>query len=260
MMSSLARICPKCGVSFERQQNRQTYCSKKCRTSANSKTSRERHREKLNAQTRAWREANPEKSKQSNRAWYEKNREKSLAARKARHERFREEENAKFRQRHAEHREDENASRREWHANHRDESNLKRKQHWSENRDQLCANKRKKYRSNREAFFGESLLRSAQYRAKKKGLLFDLTKEWLSARWTGKCELSGIPFALKDGAPGPKFYSPSIDRIVAHLGYVQTNCRIVLWAVNSLKHDATDADMYRVAKALAENSSYLSDR
>lgn len=50
--------------------------------------------------------------------------------------------------------------------------------------------------------------------------------------------------------PRPRFFSPSIDRIVPALGYTPENCRFILWAVNAFKHDGTDDDMYRVAEAL----------
>lgn len=89
-------------------------------------------------------------------------------------------------------------------------------------------------------------------RAKTRNIPFDLTPEWARSVWTGRCALTGIEFDLstQPGRTGPRFYSPSIDRIEPALGYTQGNCRFVLFAVNALKSDACDADMLRVARAL----------
>lgn len=94
-------------------------------------------------------------------------------------------------------------------------------------------------------------LQSARQRAAKKGVPFELTPEWAAARWTGRCEITDLPFTLGRTQPGPSFWSPSIDRIIPALGYTPTNSRFALWAVNALKHDGTDEDMIAVARAIA---------
>lgn len=99
------------------------------------------------------------------------------------------------------------------------------------------------------------LFRGAKQRSKEKSVPFDLDDAWARARWTGKCELTGLEFSSPEKRKGNKLrnFSPSIDRIVGELGYVKNNCRFVLWAVNSFKRDSSDADMYRMAVALVEN-------
>lgn len=251
-MTSVTKTCPWCGNSFVRQANRQVYCSDKCRATQNSRNYHARHREKLIEVSRAWHAANPERAKETRRAWHEKNRDKANAARRARRERLRDEENAKSRANHAKNREQANADRREWHAENRDESNSRRRQYRVDHLEDEKSTQRKWRARTREQRAATSLVSGAKYRAVKKNLPFDLTKEWVLSRWTGHCELSGLPFSVRYDSPGPKFYSPSIDRIDPKLGYTQANCRVVLWAVNSLKHDGTDADMYRVAKALCD--------
>lgn len=94
-------------------------------------------------------------------------------------------------------------------------------------------------------------LDSARHRAKSRNREFNLTEEWCLARWTGKCEVCQLPFVIGPaGAPGPRMFAPSIDRINPACGYTQDNCRFVLMAVNSLKHNGTDMDMYRIAAAM----------
>jgi hypothetical protein len=95
---------------------------------------------------------------------------------------------------------------------------------------------------------------AAKGRAAKRGLAFDLTHEWGEKRWTGFCELTGLPFAPRYEA-NSSIFSPSLDKIIPARGYIQTNCRFVLFGVNNLKHDGTDEEMYLVAKALISNIS-----
>lgn len=93
-----------------------------------------------------------------------------------------------------------------------------------------------------------SIFTGVRHRALAKNIPFDLTREWCEARWTGHCELTGIKFALnttkRDG------FAPSIDKINPNKGYVQSNCRFVLWAFNLFKFTGTDETMYALARVL----------
>lgn len=106
------------------------------------------------------------------------------------------------------------------------------------------------------------LLLSAKYRATKLGLKFDLDEKWMEARWTGSCELTKLPFSGPEKRTGYKNrnFSPSIDKIDSSLGYTKDNCRIILWAVNSLKRDSSDSEMYAIAEALIANNPRCSAR
>ncbi len=104
-------------------------------------------------------------------------------------------------------------------------------------------------------------IESARARASKRRLPCDLTFEWGARVWTGFCSVSKIPFIVlprQTGGQrlGPAPYAPSIDKIIPEKGYVESNCRFVLTAVNFLKHTATDADMYRIAEAIINNRSF----
>lgn len=107
---------------------------------------------------------------------------------------------------------------------------------------------REAIRDKRLQFTAKFLIRSAKSRAAKKGIEFDLTLEWANDRWTGKCELSGIEFRQSTGRQNP--YSPSIDRIDGSKGYIQGNCRFILSAINYLKANGTDEQMFHIASEL----------
>lgn len=92
------------------------------------------------------------------------------------------------------------------------------------------------------------LLTAVRSRAKKLDLPCDLTAAWAAQVWSGRCAFSNIPFLL-ERKRHPR--SPSIDRIIPSLGYVQNNCRFVLLAVNMFKHDWTDADIVEIAHAIS---------
>jgi hypothetical protein len=99
------------------------------------------------------------------------------------------------------------------------------------------------------------LLSGAKQRSTKSKIPYDLTAEWASSRWTGRCELTGIEFTSPEGRVGNKrlAMSPSIDRINPEKGYLQNNCRFILWALNAMKRDEPDETMIRIACALADN-------
>lgn len=92
------------------------------------------------------------------------------------------------------------------------------------------------------------ILRSRYRDALKRGIPFELTPEWAAARWTGRCELSGIPFDLKRNVSG--FYSPSIDKIKPELGYLPDNSRFVLFAINAFKNNGTDEDVFTACRLI----------
>lgn len=105
----------------------------------------------------------------------------------------------------------------------------------------------------------KSLIHSAQNRAKQKGVPFNLSNDWAKKIWTGKCALSGIPFAkyvynprTKNGK-GPNKYSASLDRVKPNQGYVKTNCRFILVALNNFKGTGTDLEMVNIARRLTQN-------
>lgn len=92
---------------------------------------------------------------------------------------------------------------------------------------------------------GKALLKSvnaAKQRAKEKNLPFDLDYDWAVEQVEKNefsCALTGIKFFSSWNGPAGKCNPmiPSIDRIVPSLGYVKSNCRVVLFAINAMLLD-----------------------
>jgi hypothetical protein len=116
-------------------------------------------------------------------------------------------------------------------------------------------NAKKHYAANRTKTPYSLIIQGAKWRAKKKGIDYDLTPEWARNKWTGKCELTGIAFRIEYGRSGKggKPRSPSLDRIDNTKGYTQDNCRFILQAVNMLKSTGTEDEMNEIVSALCRN-------
>jgi hypothetical protein len=109
---------------------------------------------------------------------------------------------------------------------------------------------RLRMKDHRQADIVFYLLRGAKSRAVKYGRDYDLTLDWARARWTGKCELTGIEFDWSRGTVHA--LSPSLDRIDSSVGYLQENCRFILQAVNAFKGAESDERMLSIARALLQ--------
>lgn len=88
----------------------------------------------------------------------------------------------------------------------------------------------------------KNLLRSARFRAKKKGVPFNL--EATDIIIPEVCPVLGMPLTTQNDKQRDS--SPSIDRIRPSLGYVKGNIEIVSWRANNLKRNATVAELEKV--------------
>lgn len=77
-------------------------------------------------------------------------------------------------------------------------------------------------------------MRRLRARTKATGQECTISLEWMLRKLRhGKCELTGIPFDLspvRDYHINP--LSPSIDRIDNNVGYTESNCRMLVTAMN----------------------------
>lgn len=136
-------------------------------------------------------------------------------------------------------------TKREWYAQNADREAGRMRKYRADNKEQHTANWRRQQKTKPWI----RLVSKAKARAAEKGLDFDLTSEWATSVWTGRCAVTGAEFLSN----AKKFRSPSIDRINPELGYVQSNCRFVLWIVNVFKNNGTDQEMKEVAKLIVDS-------
>ena len=129
---------------------------------------------------------------------------------------------------------------------------ISNKRYYEKNKERSYTNSLKWCREARRKRPHIQILTPVKIRAKNAGLPFDLTKEWAEARYTGRCELSGIPFEYNSERHWDRTFSLSVDRIIPELGYIQSNCRFILCSINMLKGNATDEDIKIVIKKLYE--------
>lgn len=99
------------------------------------------------------------------------------------------------------------------------------------------------------------LLTWLRTRAAKRQYPFDLTREWAEKKLAaGVCEVTGIRFDFTKESSSIRFnpFGPSIDRIDPTRGYVEDNCRMVVWIYNMAKAEWDDETVLRMAKALVD--------
>lgn len=98
----------------------------------------------------------------------------------------------------------------------------------------------------------------AKHRAKKKGMAFDLTEEWVLEqleRQGCKCALTGIPFLADEEGYRVRALAPSLDRIDNAFGYTTDNVRIVVLAVNVMLSDWGEDIFTRVVEGYQRGRS-----
>jgi len=99
------------------------------------------------------------------------------------------------------------------------------------------------------------MLGNARARARRLGLEFSLTKEWLLEKLShGRCEATGLPFDISTGygkgGSGLNSFSPSLDRVDAFGGYTPDNVQVVVLIYNRAKGLFPVSDLLEMASAL----------
>ena len=99
------------------------------------------------------------------------------------------------------------------------------------------------------------LLNNAKDRARKSGVSFDLSREFIEKKLeAGACELSGIQFVrMPQRQHRAHPFAPSLDKIDPTKGYVDGNVRMLCFAVNQARSDFGDEVLLTVAAALVKH-------
>ena len=168
------------------------------------------------------------------------NRKKINAQRKANRENLSDEEKEK---RLALHR----VADKKYSDKNRDIINAKTKKYKQDNKEKLKP-KNRNYRLEAQKRGPDRIMIAAiKGRAKRKGLPFDLDKEWYNTEYKKGCAVTGLtldPIGSKTAFVG------HVDRTIPELGYVRSNCKVVCACYNLAKKDWSDADVMKMAKAL----------
>ena len=94
------------------------------------------------------------------------------------------------------------------------------------------------------------LLSNARERAKRLGVSYDLTREWVLRKLKEPCALTGRQFDLSRPTGGPRSNpdAPSIDRIDNSLGYTMDNVRLVTVHANIARNEFSDEAFVALAR------------
>lgn len=90
-------------------------------------------------------------------------------------------------------------------------------------------------------------LRAAKRRAKNKNLPFDLDIDHLLSIATDECPIFKTEFSWGINGKGLQPTSPSMDRVIPHLGYVKGNIAFISALANTIKQNVTEKELYAVA-------------
>lgn len=167
----------------------------------------------------------------------------------------------------ATHKAEEAARRKNYYAKNRDKILQQHKDSWSRNRK----NKIEVKRASRAAFpdrhrgyqRAHRLKNPASWRlyatrmsAKKKGIAFDLDRDWFEQKLTaGVCELSGIQFDGGKRTPN----SASVDRIDPKGPYTKENCRMIIWWLNRALSNLGEEYALEVFRAIFKKRGEIAD-
>jgi len=143
-----------------------------------------------------------------------------------------------------------------YYAENREKILERRRKHRANNPDKHNPEKRKEqnreYRKSNP--FRIKLLRSKQ-RSKKKGLAFDLDKEYLEQLWDecgGICSMTGIPMLIVS-KEGTSPFVVSVDRIIPEKGYVKGNVRLISNWYNLTRRNFGDEFTHEMCQRVVEH-------
>ena len=116
---------------------------------------------------------------------------------------------------------------RKWRQTHKKEALEARKQYYKDNPE-----------------YG--WLDSIKTRARRLKVPFNLTVAYIRSIYADTCPVLGIPLTRSVGGSSTD-NSPTLDRIIPHLGYVEGNVMVISKLANQIKSSATPEQIQRVA-------------
>ena len=110
---------------------------------------------------------------------------------------------------------------------------------YAEKKDEILPQRHEKYASDPRS----KMIQASKNRAKKARIPHGITKADIVI--PSHCPVFGIPLVVGSGKVNDN--SPSLDRIIPELGYVLGNIVVVSWRANSIKRNATIAELRLLA-------------
>ena len=161
--------------------------------------------------------------------------------------------NAWQREYYMQHHEERKQALRDSHRKHKEKRSKERTARYRQDIDLSRELNRQHYQSNKHdlRFYMTYKLRSSRHRAKKKGLEFDLTVDYLMSIFPadGRCPVFGVEFLLeRAGMIDPN--SLSLDRIDNSKGYVQGNVWFISNRANTIKNSSTLEELELLVSAI----------
>lgn len=99
------------------------------------------------------------------------------------------------------------------------------------------------------------MLNNGRARAKREGVAFSLTEEWVRSRLeAGRCEVTGLPFVMLVGhgkGHRKNAYSPSLERRDPTGPYSPDNTVMACWIYNRAKGAFSHDELMVMVRALA---------
>lgn len=87
----------------------------------------------------------------------------------------------------------------------------------------------------------------ARSRARKAGVPYDLSTEYVLSITVDRCPVMGCELAYGNSGT-VRWNSPNLDRIIPELGYVKGNVQVISHKANTIKSDATPEELMKVAQ------------
>lgn len=100
------------------------------------------------------------------------------------------------------------------------------------------------------AVWAHDVYHNAKARAKKSGIEFSITKQWVIDNAVKNCPLLGVELIY--GAEKSKSKSASIDRKDSARGYTSDNCKIISFKANRIKSNGSLAEIQLLAQNLSK--------